>query len=34
MFEKYQQIVAEANHAWEDMRKQEPGEHVQKVKAD
>ena len=34
MFEKYQQIVAEANHAWEDMRKQEPGEHVQKAKVD
>jgi hypothetical protein len=34
MFEKYQQILAEANHAWEDMRKQEPGERVQKTKAD
>ena len=35
MFEKYQQIVAEANHAWEDMRKQEPGEQPQRpTKAD
>jgi hypothetical protein len=34
MFKKYQQIVAEANHAWEDMRREEPGEHVQRPKAD
>jgi hypothetical protein len=34
MFEKYQQIVAEANHAWEDMRKQEPGEHIERHKPD
>jgi hypothetical protein len=33
MFGKYQEIVDEANHAWEDMRKQEPGEHLQPPKA-
>jgi hypothetical protein len=33
MFGKYQEIVGEANHAWEDMRKQEPGEHLQPPKA-
>lgn len=32
MFGKYREIVNEANHAWEDMRKQEPGEHLQPPK--